>query len=126
SSQKLKEAKRVALETEEVGQGVLADLEAQRETILHVRDNVRTIDSELTQARRSLDRMIALAQRNRMATLIIASVFSLGLAFWLACFLGLSLQKTLLCAIALVLTLVLGLTVRRRLRTGRWELPIHH
>ena len=31
--------------------------------------NVRTIDTELTQARRSLDRMIAVAQRNRMATL---------------------------------------------------------
>ena len=31
-------------------------------------ENVRTIDTELTQARRSLDRMLALAQRNRMAT----------------------------------------------------------
>ena len=31
--------------------------------------NVRTIDTELTQARRSLDRMIAVAQRNRLATL---------------------------------------------------------
>lgn len=126
SSAKLTEAKRVALETEEVGQGVLSDLATQRETILNVRGNVRTIDSELTSARRSLDRMLALAQRNRITTLVIAGVFSLGISFWILCVLGLSLKSTLLLAIAMVLLLVFLLTVRRRLQTGRWELPIHY
>ncbi|CAJ1353430.1 unnamed protein product, partial [Effrenium voratum] len=126
SCAKLQEAKRVALETEEVSQGVLSDLAAQRETILSVRGNVRTIDTELTQARRSLDRMIALAQRNRMATLVIAAVFALGLSFWALCVLGLSLQSTLLLAIGMVILLTAALVIRRRLQTGRWELPVHH
>eukprot|EP00434_Breviolum_minutum_P003770 symbB.v1.2.003319.t1/scaffold187.1/size278738/4 len=119
----LSEAKRVALDTEEVGQGVLNDLAAQRETILNVRGNVRTIDTELTQARRSLDRMIAVAQRNRLATLVIAGVFSLGISFWILCVLGLSLKSTFLLAIAMVILLLFLLTLRRRMQTGRWELP---
>eukprot|EP00435_Cladocopium_sp_Y103_P070522 s83_g35.t1 len=110
----------------QVGQGVLTDLATQRETILNVRGNVRTIDSELSSARRSLDRMLALAQRNRITTLVIAGVFSLGISFWILCVLGLSLKSTLLLAIAMVLFLVFLLTLRRRLQTGRWELPIHY
>ncbi|CAE7515263.1 unnamed protein product, partial [Symbiodinium necroappetens] len=121
SSAKLADAKRVALETEEVSQGVLNDLSAQRETIMSVRGNVRTIDSELTSARRSLDRMISLAQRNRMATIVIATIFALGLSFWALCALGLPLKQTLLLASLVVLCLAAGLTVRRRMRSGRWE-----
>mmetsp|Transcript_27477 Transcript_27477/g.64026 ORF Transcript_27477/g.64026 Transcript_27477/m.64026 type:complete len:264 (-) Transcript_27477:70-861(-) len=125
SCAKLQEAKRVALETEEVSQGVLSDLSAQRETILNVRGNVRTIDVELTQARRSLDRMIAVAQKNKMATLVIATIFALGLSFWALCALGLPLKTTLLLAIVVVFLLLAAITLRSRLRTGRWELPLY-
>eukprot|EP00439_Symbiodinium_sp_Y106_P070163 s492_g12.t1 len=125
SSAKLADAKRVALETEEVSQGVLNDLAAQRETIMSVRGNVRTIDSELTSARRSLDRMISVAQRDKMATIVIATVFALGLSFWALCALGLPLKQTLLLASLVVLCLGAGLTVRRRMRSGRWELPLY-
>eukprot|EP00930_Biecheleria_cincta_P048164 TRINITY_DN33512_c0_g1_i1.p1 TRINITY_DN33512_c0_g1~~TRINITY_DN33512_c0_g1_i1.p1 ORF type:complete len:292 (+),score=68.69 TRINITY_DN33512_c0_g1_i1:52-876(+) len=124
SSAQLQEAKRLALESEQVSAGVLSDLAAQRDNILNVRGNMRTIGTELGQARRSLDRMLALAQRNRTMTIFIAVTFALGLSFWALCVLGLPLKTTLLLALATVLLLAAALTLRRRLKTGRWELPL--
>ncbi|KAI9741159.1 MAG: hypothetical protein M1834_002872 [Cirrosporium novae-zelandiae] len=37
SSQRLRESQRIALETEDIGRGTLADLHTQRETIMHTR-----------------------------------------------------------------------------------------
>ncbi|CAE8623871.1 unnamed protein product [Polarella glacialis] len=121
SSAKLEEAKRQAFESEAIGEGVMSDLSAQRETILHVRDSMRTIGTELTQARRSLDRMIQMAQRNRVQTLAIAAVLLLGLAFWALCVLGLPLKWTLLLAVAVIFLGAGVIAVRRRLATGSWQ-----
>lgn len=41
SSARLQESQRVALETEDVGRNVLADLYGQRQTIQHTRDNLQ-------------------------------------------------------------------------------------
>ena len=39
---RLEDSHRIALETEDVGSGILRDLRGQRETLVHTRDNVRT------------------------------------------------------------------------------------
>lgn len=40
SSQRLRDSHRIALETEDIGQGTLADLQRQREQIIHTRENI--------------------------------------------------------------------------------------
>ena len=40
SSQRLRESQRIALETEDIGRGTLADLQLQRETIQHTRSTL--------------------------------------------------------------------------------------
>ncbi|MCJ1353179.1 MAG: hypothetical protein MMC33_003164 [Icmadophila ericetorum] len=40
SSQRLRDSHRIALETEDIGQGTLADLQRQREQIVHTRENI--------------------------------------------------------------------------------------
>jgi len=124
SSAKLKEAVAVALETEEVSHGVLGDLAQQRETILNVRNNTRTISTELSSARRSLDRMLALAQRHQTTTLAIAAVFGFGLAFYLLCYFGMPLKTTLILATVVFLLATVFFLVRRRLKTGSWQMPL--
>lgn len=116
SSQKLEEAKRAALESEEVGSGVLSDLSGQRETILHMRDNMRTVDTELSSARQAIGRLFATAQRNRLVTIVIATVLGIGLSFWGLCFLGLPLKWTLVLAFAVVVLVGAICFVRRRLK----------
>ncbi len=44
SSQRLRDSQRLALETEDIGRGTLADLQTQRETIVHTRGVI--LDSE--------------------------------------------------------------------------------
>merc|ERR1712232_580450 len=102
------EAKRLAFETEKVGEGVLSDLSQQRETILHVRGSMQTVGKELTSARQSLDRMLRFAQRNRLITLAIIAFFSWGLAVWGIMFLHLSDKTTIILAACLVVV-VLGI-----------------
>lgn len=104
SSARLEEAKRLAFETESIGEGVLSDLSAQRETILHVRDNMRTVSAELSSARRVIDRMIMVAQRNNLITIVVATVVGLALTFWLLSVFGFSAQWTLLLAVVLMIS----------------------
>lgn len=44
---RLEESHRVALETEDLGTGILRDLRGQRETLEHTRDTVRSPSSSL-------------------------------------------------------------------------------
>eukprot|EP00421_Protoceratium_reticulatum_P068564 CAMPEP_0168422312 /NCGR_PEP_ID=MMETSP0228-20121227/33730_1 /TAXON_ID=133427 /ORGANISM="Protoceratium reticulatum, Strain CCCM 535 (=CCMP 1889)" /LENGTH=213 /DNA_ID=CAMNT_0008436243 /DNA_START=1 /DNA_END=642 /DNA_ORIENTATION=+ len=115
SSRKLEEARRLALESEHIGQGVLSDLAAQRETMIHARDNMRTIDSELSAARQSIGRMLATAQRNRLLTLVIAAVLGTGLAVWALCILRLPMKQNVALAAGLVALTFACCIVRRRL-----------
>eukprot|EP00933_Yihiella_yeosuensis_P027390 TRINITY_DN21285_c0_g1_i1.p1 TRINITY_DN21285_c0_g1~~TRINITY_DN21285_c0_g1_i1.p1 ORF type:complete len:282 (-),score=53.74 TRINITY_DN21285_c0_g1_i1:118-963(-) len=111
---KLEEVKRQSFETESISAQVLSDLSSQRETILNTRSNMSTIGSELSSARKTLDRMFQFAQSNQRQTVIIAAVLALGLTFWLLCILGLPLKTTLLLAVAVVLLGAGVIFVRRR------------
>ena len=44
---RLEDSHRIALETEDVGSGILRDLRGQRETLVHTRDNVSCVHDEL-------------------------------------------------------------------------------
>lgn len=114
SSRQLEEARRVALETEGISEGVMSDLAAQRDTILHMKDSMRTVDAELSAARQSLNRMILMAQRNRVMTLAIAAVLSLGLAFWALSVMKLPLKWNFALAAAVVVLGAVCIVLRRR------------
>jgi len=115
STQQLEEAARQALETEEVSQGVMSDLAAQRDVISSMRTNMRTIGSELSSARQSLGRMLSRAKQNQLVTSVVGSVLGVSLTFWLLCFLGLPLQYTVMLAVAFVLLCSAVAALRRRL-----------
>jgi len=125
SSRKLEEAREKALESENIGQGILSDLAMQRETILHIRDNVRSVDSELSSAKRALDRMHRLASQNRIITWIVFSIVTIGLFVWVLSVLDLPMKQTILLASAMVFTMTtvcLGrhhYHARKRLAEGR-------
>jgi len=116
SSCKLEEARRLALETEDIGQGVLGDLAAQRETILHTLESTRTIGSELNAARQTLNRLIATAQRNRLITLVIGAVLCLGLCFWSLAWLKLPLKWNLGLAFLASVMIAICIAVRFKLQ----------
>jgi len=116
SSHKLEDARRLALETEDIGQGVLADLAAQRETILHTLESTRTIGSELNAARQTLNRLIATAQRNRLITLVVSAVLCLGLCFWALAILKLPLKWNLGLAALAVVLIAACITIRSKLQ----------
>lgn len=116
SSYKLEEARRLAFETEDIGQGVLSDLAAQRETILHTMESTRTIGSELNAARQSLNRLIAVAQRNRLITIVVGAVLLLGLCFWALAVLKLPLKWNLGLPALAVVMIATCITVRSKLQ----------
>lgn len=65
SSSRLEQARRQALETEQIGIDVLSDLHQQREVILRTRANVGEIGAQLGNARRMIDSMARRAAANR-------------------------------------------------------------
>lgn len=54
SSRRLSDANQMMLETEQVGQDIMKDLHAQRETIQRSKDRVKTLDSNLDQSKKSI------------------------------------------------------------------------
>jgi len=116
SSSRLEEARRLAFETEDIGQGVLSDLAAQREVLQHTLESTRTIGSELQAARQTLNRLIATAQRNRLITVVIAAVLGLGLCFWALMVLKLPLKWNLGLAALAVVMIAACITVRSKLQ----------
>lgn len=118
SSRRLEEAKRQALETESIGEGVLSDLAAQRESIQHVRDNMGTVADELTAARRSLDRMLRSAQQSQVLTQMVAAFMAIGLAIWGLLAVGVPLKWTCVIAILVIVAGALALELRRRLKAN--------
>ncbi|KAI9297750.1 V-snare-domain-containing protein [Neoconidiobolus thromboides FSU 785] len=57
SSARLENSHRLALETEQMGAGILNDLRGQREQIINTRDTLREADSSLDTAQRTLKEM---------------------------------------------------------------------
>lgn len=119
SSRQLEEARRVAVESEDVSQGVLSDLAAQRETIQHMRDSMQTVGAELSAARQALSRMLITAQRNRVMTLVIATILGIGLSVWALAILKLPLKWNLLLGVALFFCGAACFALRRHLRLRR-------
>eukprot|EP00927_Polykrikos_kofoidii_P062770 TRINITY_DN57573_c0_g1_i1.p1 TRINITY_DN57573_c0_g1~~TRINITY_DN57573_c0_g1_i1.p1 ORF type:complete len:298 (-),score=52.64 TRINITY_DN57573_c0_g1_i1:102-995(-) len=120
SSRKLEEARRLALETESIGEGVLTDLHAQRSTVQNMRDNMRIVGSELHSARRSLDNLFRKAQQNRVVVTLLLFLLGIMLAFWGFTVLGLPFKWNVVLAIALVL-LGTACSVWRRRRQQQRE-----
>eukprot|EP00929_Paragymnodinium_shiwhaense_P047892 TRINITY_DN24298_c0_g1_i1.p1 TRINITY_DN24298_c0_g1~~TRINITY_DN24298_c0_g1_i1.p1 ORF type:complete len:301 (+),score=97.48 TRINITY_DN24298_c0_g1_i1:109-1011(+) len=119
SSRKLEEAKRQAMETEAVGQGVLSDLAAQGEQIRNMRDNMRTIGDELNSARKSLDRLIRGAQQNRLVTLVVAALLSTGLMVWALTVVGLPMQWNCVLSVLLVAIFYAAHRLKAKLASAR-------
>ncbi|KAL7425139.1 t-SNARE VTI1 [Cryptotrichosporon argae] len=57
-SRRLENAQRIALETEDIGAGILRDLRGQREQIEHTRDTLGQADSSIDRAAGTLKKMI--------------------------------------------------------------------
>ncbi|OZJ06358.1 hypothetical protein BZG36_00694 [Bifiguratus adelaidae] len=74
SSQRLQNSHRIALETENVGVGVLGSLRSQRESIMRTRDTLSEADSYVDRASRTLKGMARRMATNRMITIAIILV----------------------------------------------------
>ncbi|CAD6893425.1 unnamed protein product [Tilletia controversa] len=67
-SRRLHESQRIALETEEVGAGILRDLRGQREQIENSRNTLRQADSNIDRSSRTLTQMIRRARQQKFVT----------------------------------------------------------
>mmetsp|Transcript_29430 Transcript_29430/g.51601 ORF Transcript_29430/g.51601 Transcript_29430/m.51601 type:complete len:249 (+) Transcript_29430:56-802(+) len=80
STDKLQQAHRVALETEQVGIDVMSDLRSQRDVINRTRGNVAEIGANYSQAKHMLEDMMRRAKANKlitMAAVIFLLIFTL-------------------------------------------------
>ncbi|KAG0235631.1 hypothetical protein BGW41_000732 [Actinomortierella wolfii] len=77
SSRRLQDSHKIALETEALGAGILTDLRAQREQIIHTRNTLLEADSNIDKASRTLKGMARRMATNKLitATIIIILVF---------------------------------------------------
>ena len=82
---KLKAATQIALETEVVGQSIMADLETQRQTIAHTRSTLAGANSGLDKSKRILLTMTRRARRNKllMWCIIITLFLMIIIIIWL-------------------------------------------
>ncbi|KAK0558065.1 t-SNARE VTI1 [Tilletia horrida] len=76
-SRRLQESQRIALETEEVGAGILRDLRGQREQIENSRNTLRQADSNIDRSSRTLTQMIRRARQQKIVTAGIITVLVL-------------------------------------------------
>ncbi|KAK0534665.1 t-SNARE VTI1 [Tilletia horrida] len=67
-SRRLHESHRIALETEEVGAGILRDLRGQREQIENSRNTLRQADGNIDRSSRTLTQMIRRARQQKLVT----------------------------------------------------------
>lgn len=78
---RLESSHRIALETEELGTGILRDLRSQREQIEGTRDTLREADGHIDKASNTLNKMIRRMYRQRIVTGAIISVLVLLIIF---------------------------------------------
>ncbi|GAA6011287.1 hypothetical protein JCM10207_008288 [Rhodosporidiobolus poonsookiae] len=74
---RLEDSHRLALETEEVGTGILRDLRTQRDTLEHTRDTLYDADGSIDRASSTLQKMIRRAYQQRAVTYAIIGILSL-------------------------------------------------
>mmetsp|Transcript_24349 Transcript_24349/g.57854 ORF Transcript_24349/g.57854 Transcript_24349/m.57854 type:complete len:284 (+) Transcript_24349:243-1094(+) len=65
STERVKESRKTARDTEMVGQDIISELRQQRETLLHARDGVREVDQNLGESRRLVKVMQKRMQQNK-------------------------------------------------------------
>ena len=84
ASQKLSEAKRTVLESEQIGIDVMGDLRLQREVIERSRDNMGKAGQNYSMAGKTLEGMLQRADQNRKMVCFIAGLMlmMLGIAFY--------------------------------------------
>ncbi|KXZ49317.1 hypothetical protein GPECTOR_22g911 [Gonium pectorale] len=66
SNERLQTGKKLLAETEELGTGILANLAAQRETIIHSRDTLHGADDNISKARKILSNMSRVMLQNKL------------------------------------------------------------
>ncbi|KNF01028.1 hypothetical protein PSTG_05661 [Puccinia striiformis f. sp. tritici PST-78] len=81
SSNRLDSSHRIALETEELGSGILRDLRGQREQIENTRDTLREADGHLDKASNTLNKMIRRMYQQRVISGVIIAVLVLLILF---------------------------------------------
>lgn len=71
TSQSLYRTTQVALESEEIGTGVIQELSQQREVLVRTRDRLTETDAELGRSRRILKSMSRVAMTNKLVLIVI-------------------------------------------------------
>jgi len=88
SSTRLENSHRLALETEQLGAGILTDLRAQRDQIINTRNTLREADSHVDNAHKTLKEMAFRMLQNRMimtaAVILLVALILLILYFKLS------------------------------------------
>jgi len=81
---RLEESHRVALETEDLGAGILGNLRSQREQIEHTRDTLYQADGSIDRASNTLKKMIRRMYQQRVVTalIILVLVILIGFVLW--------------------------------------------
>merc|ERR1740129_327241 len=83
STLRLEQARRQALETEQIGLDVMADLRQQRETINSSRAGVSTIGSNVGVAKAYIDSITRRAKANKVITyVVLAFLLLVGVGTW--------------------------------------------
>lgn len=83
SGDRIKESRRVMLETEELGISIVEDLNQQRETLLHSRNKLHGVDDAISKSKKVLTAMSQRITRNKwiigsiIAALVVAIIFIL-------------------------------------------------
>jgi vesicle transport through interaction with t-SNAREs protein 1 len=71
TSQSLYRTTQVALESEDIGTGVIQELSQQREVLIRTRDRLSDTDAELGRSRRILKSMSRVAMTNKLVLIVI-------------------------------------------------------
>lgn len=85
SGERIKESKRVMIETEELGVSILQDLHQQRQTLLHANDTLHGVDDNLGRSKKILKSMGSRMGRNKwlMGGLIAVLLIIIGVVLYL-------------------------------------------
>jgi len=84
SSAKLKRAQQTAVETEDIGAGILNNLYGQRDTLNRTRDNLKAADDNLSRSRRLINVMGRRVSTNKLilAFIILVLLGAIGLVLY--------------------------------------------
>ncbi|BGP30735.1 t-SNARE VTI1 [Rhodotorula toruloides] len=81
---RLEDSQRIALETEDVGAGILRDLRTQRDTLEHSRDTLYEADGSIDRASNTLRKMIRTAYQQKAVSYAIVGLLVLLILYVLA------------------------------------------